>query len=74
MASKIFKQIFERQIAQFVGLYSEDSTAIFKDERDRLIHPGEYGRYREESCKELLRLLFGNTKEKRKHMTRLPRF
>lgn len=59
MASKIFKQIFERQIAQFVGLYSEDSTAIFKDERDRLIHPGEYGRYREESCKELLRLLFG---------------
>ena len=44
MASKIFKQIFERQIAQFVGLYSEDSTVIFKDERDRLIHPGEYGR------------------------------
>ena len=40
MASKIFKQIFERQIAQFVGLYSEDSTAIFKDERDRLIHQG----------------------------------
>lgn len=59
MASKIFQQIFERHITQFVGLYSEDSTAIFKDEKNKLIHPGEYGRYREESCKELLRLLLG---------------
>ena len=59
MASKIFQQIFERYITQFVGLYSEDSTAIFKDEQDKLIHPGEYGKYREESCKQLLRLLLG---------------
>ena len=59
MASKIFQQIFERYITQFVGLYSEDSTAIFKDEKNKLIHPGEYGKYREESCKELLRLLLG---------------
>lgn len=43
MASKIFQQIFERHITQFVGLYSEDSTAIFKDEKNKLIHPGEYG-------------------------------
>lgn len=59
MASKVFQQIFERHITQFVGLYSEDSTAIFKDEKNKLIHPGEYGKYREESCKELLRLLLG---------------
>ena len=59
MASTRFQQIFERQITQFVGIYSEDSTAIFKDEKNKLIHPGEYGRYREESCKELLRLLLG---------------
>ncbi len=59
MASRIFQQIFERHIIQFVGLYSEDSTAIFKDEKNKLIHPGEYGKYREESCKELLRLLLG---------------
>lgn len=59
MASKIFQQIFERHITQFVGLYSEDSTAIFKDEKNKLIHPGEYGKYREEVCKELLRLLLG---------------
>ncbi len=59
MASKVFQQIFERYITQFVGLYSEDSTAIFKDEQNKLIHPGEYGKYREESCKQLLRLLLG---------------
>lgn len=59
MASTRFQQIFDRQITQFVGIYSEDSTAIFKDEKNKLIHPGEYGRYREESCKELLRLLLG---------------
>lgn len=55
MASRIFKQIFDRQIAQFAGLFSEDSSAIFKDEKEKLIHPGEYGKYREESCKSLLR-------------------
>lgn len=59
MASKQFQQIFERHISQFVGLYSEDSSAIFKDEKNKLIHPGEYGKYREESCKILLRLLLG---------------
>jgi hypothetical protein len=48
-------QIFDRQIAQFAGLFSEDSSAIFKDEKEKLIHPGEYGKYREESCKSLLR-------------------
>ena len=59
MASTRFQQIFDRQITQFVGIYSEDSTTIFKDEKNKLIHPAEYGRYREESCKELLRLLLG---------------
>jgi len=57
MASKVFQQIFDRHIAQFVGVYSEDGTAIFKDEKNKLIHPGEYGKYREESCKEVLRLI-----------------
>lgn len=57
MASRIYEQIFQRLIQQFVGAFSEDSTAIFKGERSRLIHPGEYGRYREEACKNILRLL-----------------
>lgn len=57
MASDKLKNIFNRHIEQFVGLFSEDSTLIFKSEKGKLIHPGEYGRYREESCKELLRLI-----------------
>ena len=57
MASKIFKKVFERNIEQFVGHFSDDSSVIFKNEKDKLIHPGEYGKYREESCKQILRLL-----------------
>ena len=56
MASKIYEQIVERHIQQFVGVFSEDSNVIFKDEKNVLIHPGEYGRYREDACKNLLRL------------------
>lgn len=59
MASKIYEQIFQRLISQFVGAFSEDSDSIFKDERNKLIHPGEYGRYREEACKSILGLLLG---------------
>ena len=57
MASKRFEQIFYRQISQFVGMFSEDSNSIFKDEKNKLIHPGEYGRYRENTSKELLRMV-----------------
>ena len=61
MASRIFMQIFDRQIAQFTGLFSEDSSVIFKDEKKKLIHPGEYGKYREESCKSLLRTVLNRS-------------
>lgn len=57
MASRIYEKIFERLVQQFVGAFSEDSSSIFKDERNKLIHPGEYGRYREEACKSVFRLL-----------------
>ena len=57
MASEIFKSVFDRHIEHFVGTFSEDSTHIYKNEKEKLIHPGEYGRYREESCKSLLRLI-----------------
>lgn len=61
MASRIFQQIFDRKLTQFVGLFSEDSSVIFKNEKEKLIHPGEYGKYREETCKELLRLVLDRT-------------
>ncbi len=57
MASQIYEKIFERHIEQFVGLFSEDSSVIYRNEKNKLIHPGEYGRYREDACKNLLRLI-----------------
>lgn len=57
MASTIFQAILDRNIEQFVGHISEDSSVIFKDEKNKLVHPGEYGKYKEESCKQILRLI-----------------
>ena len=57
MASEIYKTMFNRKIENFVNIFSGDSSKIFKDESDRLIHPGEFGMYRERICKEILRLI-----------------
>ena len=63
MASQIYEKIFERNIEQFVGLFSEDSSIIYRNEKNKLIHPGEYGKYREEACKNLLRLILDKNVE-----------
>lgn len=47
MASKIFHTLLQRQIGMFVATFQEDSTSLFKNEHNKLIHPGEYGMYRE---------------------------
>ena len=57
MASRIFETILSRSIGEFVGCFLDDATKLFKDEKEKLINPGEYGRYREEACKNILRLL-----------------
>ena len=57
MTSKILTNILERKISTFVGYFSEDSSKIFKDDKKILIHPGEYGKYKEEACKDLLRMV-----------------
>lgn len=61
MASKILEKIFERNIEQFVGHFSDDSSIIYKNEKSKLIHPGEYGKYKEESCKQILRLILNKS-------------
>lgn len=57
MASNIFKTIVQRKIDIFINTFDHDSQSIFKNVDDKLIHPGEYGMYREECFKELLRSL-----------------
>ena len=48
MPNKIFSTLLERQINQFIETYQKDSNIIFKDFNNTLIHPGEYGMYREQ--------------------------
>lgn len=55
--NKIYKTILNRKLENFVSLFTDDSNSIFKNPENRLIHPAEYGKYREESCREILKLL-----------------
>lgn len=57
MASQRYRTIFESYLKQFVGYFSYDAKSLFIDEKNKLIHPGEYGRYREDSCKQMLKMI-----------------
>ncbi|NMF04363.1 DUF6602 domain-containing protein [Clostridium beijerinckii] len=57
MGSKIFRTIIERKIDNFINTYGDDGNSLFKNAKGKLIHPGEYGMYREECLKELLRFI-----------------
>lgn len=60
MASNIYMTILNRKIENFIRTFSNDSNKIFKKDSNDLIHPGEYGKYREDACKEILRLVLKN--------------
>lgn len=55
MASKIYLTLLLRQISMFVATFRDDSSSLFQNEQNALIHPGEYGMYRERCFCELLR-------------------
>ena len=54
MPSDIFKTLIEREIDIFAATFSQDSHSLFSDTNNRLIHPGEYGIYRERCLKNIL--------------------
>lgn len=56
MSSHIFQTILNRKIENFVQSFVVDSKSIFYKD-SVLIHPGEYGKYREDTLIELLRIL-----------------
>lgn len=56
MPNNIYRTIVKRKIDNFIGAFISDANAIFK-ENVKLLHPGEYGKFREESLKELLEVL-----------------
>lgn len=56
MASDIFRSIVEQKIDVFASTFGDDANKLFKRD-DKLIHPLEYGMYRERCAKELLALI-----------------
>jgi len=54
MSSKVFITLLQRQIDVFISTFQSDGNTLFKNERNSLIHPGEYGMYREQCFRELL--------------------
>ena len=57
MANKIFSNILENQIKKFVSDFSIEAEQLFYDSENKLFHPGEYGKFREETVKQLLQLI-----------------
>lgn len=56
MGNKIFQQLLTEKIQRFKNNFLHTSETIFlDDDTGRLIHPGEFGMYREEICRDLLR-------------------
>ncbi len=56
MASDILGNIIEQKVDVFASLFGNDANKLFKRE-NKLIHPLEYGMYRERCAKELLELV-----------------
>ena len=53
----IFEQILIEKIEMFKMSFSNTAKKVFIDEEGKLIHPGEFGSYRENICKEFLRYI-----------------
>lgn len=60
MGNLIFRNILECKIDVFANTFGNDSTSLFK-RNDKLIHPLEYGSYRERCFKELLKIIVNKT-------------
>lgn len=56
MSNRIFKALTKQAIEQFQMAFSSDKEFFWDEEAKKLIHPGEFGTYRENSVKQLLRL------------------
>lgn len=57
MSSKYFTALLQRQIEMFIATFQDDGNELFKKDDSALIHPGEYGMYREQCFRNLLQLI-----------------
>ncbi len=54
MGSRIFNELLDEKIESFVNSFLKVSRNTFLNLSGKLIHPGEFGAYRESCCKEFL--------------------
>jgi len=55
MSNSSFEHLLKEKVDNFKLSFLESSRAIFLDESGKLIHPGEFGQYRESVCKDFIR-------------------
>ena len=55
MGSNVFKSLLNEKIESFVNNFSSNTKELFADDNGKIIHNQEYGKYREELVKELIR-------------------
>lgn len=54
MGNKVYIDIINRKIENFIKVFSEDSESIYKNDDGKLYHPGEFGMFRERVIKNLI--------------------
>ncbi|TDX09725.1 DUF6602 domain-containing protein [Flavobacterium sp. S87F.05.LMB.W.Kidney.N] len=57
MGNPAFEALLIEHFEKFKLSFNETTVKLFVNEQGQLIHPGEYGAYRENICKDFLRLL-----------------
>ncbi len=55
--NNIFEQLLLEKIDNFRSAFINTSERVFFDENGSLIHPGEFGRYRENICRDFLKFI-----------------
>ena len=57
MNNNIFEKLLIEKIENFRRAFNYTAEDVFFDENGKLIHPGEFGHYREETCKQFIRYI-----------------
>ncbi|WP_170328726.1 DUF6602 domain-containing protein [Ruegeria arenilitoris] len=57
MTNKVFINILNRRIGDFINAFDYDAKSIFSNETNKLFHAGEYGLLKEKAVISLLRLI-----------------
>jgi hypothetical protein len=55
MANRIFENILTQEIEDFRNSFANVSKKLFVDDNDKLLHPGEFGMYREAIVRKFLK-------------------